>query len=430
MFDDYRGAQRDPQEQLDWVYQLMKEMSVQTDPQQMVRAYGKRLAGYMKVDGSLSLSRRELSYPEYRITRFSGWQQTVNPWKQRDRLPLLSGGILADLIYGDEPKIIDDLQLAADDPAAPYLRDQRSLMVIPMLDGGVALNMVIVTRSAPSAFRITDLPNHFWLTNLFGRATSNLVLKEQVATAYEALDRENRLVGEIQRSLLPREMPTIEGLQLAATYQTSQRAGGDYYDFFPLPDGKWGILIADVSGHGPSAAVVMAITHSIAHLYPNQSSDPADLLSFVNRHLCDHYMEGIEAFVTAFYGIYDPVTRELTYSSAGHNPPILRLHGSSEFVELSEAASYPLGVDAQLSYESAVRKLETGDCLVLYTDGITDAEAKDGSMFGTCRLTALIEQGLDDDPPSLIDRIVAAVDNFSDHQPPTDDRTLVVARVS
>ena len=89
-----------------------------------------------------------------------------------------------------------------------------------------------------------------WLSNLFGRATSNLVLSEELQQANQALDREMKAVGDIQRSLLPARLPRIPTLDLATHYQPSQRAGGDYYDFFPLPSGKWGIFIADVSGHG------------------------------------------------------------------------------------------------------------------------------------------------------------------------------------
>ncbi len=110
------------------------------------------------------------------------------------------------------------------------------------------------------------------MSNLFGRATHNLVLSDQLKVAYEAVDYEMKVVADIQRSLLPMQMPSIPTLSLAAHYQTSHRAGGDYYDFFPLPDGKWGILIADVSGHGTPAAVLMAVTHSLAHTLPR----PAD----------------------------------------------------------------------------------------------------------------------------------------------------------
>ncbi len=122
------------------------------------------------------------------------------------------------------------------------------------------------------------------------------------------------MVADIQRSLLPQVLPTIPTLELAAYYRTSRWAGGDYYDFFPLPDGRWGILIADVSGHGTPAAVMMAITHSLAHSLPGPADPPAALLGHVNRQLSHRYTAANEVFVTAFYGVYDPV--------AAHTRPI------------------------------------------------------------------------------------------------------------
>ena len=147
-------------------------------------------------------------------------------------------------------------------------------MAIPMFDQGVALNMVILLRKEPAAFPKEELPELVWLSNLFGRATSNLVLSDELQRANQALDREMKAVGEIQRSLLPARLPKIPTLDLATYYQPSQRAGGDYYDFFPLPSGKWGIFIADVSGHGTPAAVLMAVTHCIAHTHPGPPSRP------------------------------------------------------------------------------------------------------------------------------------------------------------
>src|SRR5947207_1513638 len=133
---------------------------------------------------------------------------------------------------------------------------------------------------------------HVWMSNLFGRATHSLVLSDQVKQAYEQVDRELRAVADIQRSLLPSELPRIAGLDLASHYQTSTRSGGDYYDFFELPEGKWGILIADVSGHGTPAAVIMAVTHSIAHMLSEPPMPPSTLMHFVNRHLTARYTNG------------------------------------------------------------------------------------------------------------------------------------------
>src|SRR4029079_9044984 len=116
---------------------------------------------------------------------------------------------------------------------------------------------------------------HTWMANLFGRATHNLVLRQEVSKAYDSVEKELQVVADIQRSLLPQELPKIPSLQLATHYQTSQRAGGDYYDFFPLDNGKWGILIAAVSGHGTPAAVLMAVTHSIAHTHHGEPDPPS-----------------------------------------------------------------------------------------------------------------------------------------------------------
>ncbi len=144
-------------------------------------------------------------------------------------------------------------------------------MAIPHFDGGQALNMVISTSSRPAAFDREKFPETVWMSNLFGRATQNLLLNTRLKEAYGRIDRELKTIAEIQRSLLPGSTPEIPTLGLSAYYRTSTHAGGDYYDFFDLGEGRWGILIADVSGHGTPSAVVMAITHAIAICPPRRS---------------------------------------------------------------------------------------------------------------------------------------------------------------
>ncbi len=420
----------DGQPRLDEVYELMREVSLQTEPQEMVRAYARRMDKLFPVDRRISISRRGLSEPTYRVTRNSQWKEEINPWKQRDELPLHSGGLFADLLYSDQPHLIDDLQVGEDDPAAAYLVGQRSLMAIPMLDQGVAMNMVIVTREAPAAFDHDRFPDNVWLTNLFGRATHNLVLSEQLREAYEIVDRELKLVATIQRALLPKQMPDIEGMELAAYYRTSHRAGGDYYDFFPLPDGKWGILIADVSGHGTPAAVVMAITHTIAHMFPGMSKPAGELLTFVNHHLSSRYTDdGVEAFVTAFYAIFDPQTQTLEYSSAGHNPPRLVRCGTSEALSLNKAANLPLGVMKDVQYTNETIQLQSGDRVVMYTDGLTEANDGKGKLYGTARLDQVIEHTCGQPSDDVIQSIISSVESFSHDSGPADDQTLLVAQV-
>jgi sigma-B regulation protein RsbU (phosphoserine phosphatase) len=410
------------------IMEMMRETSRHTDPQAMVGAYSRRIARMFPIERFVALSRRDLQPPQYRITRYSGWKETINPWKQKHRLPVLQGGLLGELLYDGEPRIIDDLRLADDDPSAEYLAGQRSLMAIPHLENGMTLNMTVSTRSTPGAFDKNQFPDFVWTSILFGRSTHSLVLSDQLREAYEVVDRELQLVGDIQRSLLPAALPDVPTLKLAAHYQTSRRAGGDYYDFFPLPDGRWGILIADVSGHGTPAAVMMAVTHSIAHMYPGTSAPPSDMLNFVSRHLTRLYMQSVGSFVTAFYCIYDPHTRELAYSSAGHNPPRLKRCAAGAIEALDAARMYPLGVLPEVTYENAAVQLHPGDQIVFYTDGIIEATDAADRMFGLERLDAVLHK-CRNDADEIVGAILEAVDTFTAGQPVTDDRTVVVAKV-
>ena len=233
--------------------------------------------------------------------------------------------------------------------------------------------MVILLDREPSAFDPETFPEWVWISSLFGRLTHNLVLRDELKHAYEIVEREMRVVADIQRSLLPQELPAIPGLELGAYYQTSRWAGGDYYDFFPLPDGRWGILIADVSGHGTPAAVMMAITHSLAHGLPGPPEPPGVLLGHVNRQLCHRYSAGNEGFVTAFYGIFDPSALTLSYACAGHNPPRLKRCGETAVASLDEIGGPPLGLFDATEYDQTTVTLQADDTLAFYTDGITEA---------------------------------------------------------
>lgn len=416
------------QERLQAIVETMREMSRQTDPQEMVSLYVRRMQELLPVDRRLSLSRRGLRAPQFRVTRYSGWEEDINPWAEGQRLPMLSGGLLSTLIYGDQPVIIPEIEIDPEDPAAEYLSGQRSLMAIPLFDQGTALNMVVLTRAEPDAFREEELPERVWMANLFGRAAQTLVLADQLNAAYREVDRELEVVADIQRSLLPAELPQVPTLRLAAHYETSRRAGGDYYDFFPLTHGRWGILIADVSGHGTPSAVVMAITHCIAHLHSDDDHAPAQLLRYLNRHLSSRYTNQSGHFVTAFYGIYDPATHQLRYASAGHNPPRLRHCGRWEVEALDGANAFPMGFMPDVEYREATITLQAGDRLVLYTDGITEAANAHGELFGVARLDHVVAD-CRDDAPAALRKLLQAVNGFTGGQVLGDDRTLIIIDV-
>jgi sigma-B regulation protein RsbU (phosphoserine phosphatase) len=413
---------------LDYITQTMRELSSETDPNAMVAHYGERVARLVPRDRVISLSRRDLPHPQYRITRYNLWKESINPWKDKNRLPIYSGGVLANLIYGDEPTIINDLQLDANEPAAEYLQGQRSLAAIPLFDKGTSLNMVVFTRQQPNAVDPQQFPELVWMSNLFGRATHNLVLSHELDDAYQAVDRELKSVAQLQRFLLPKELPKIKTMDLAAHYETSRRAGGDYYDFFPLPDNRWGIIIADVSGHGTPAAVMMAITHAIAHAHPGPVAPAGEMLNYINRRLAERYTNQAALFVTAFYGIYDDNDRTLRYAIAGHNPPRVKKCDTGETTSLDGEHGLPLGIERNETYTEMTRTLTPGDQIIFYTDGITEAANPHGELFGLKRLDNAITW-CRDDAKDTIESVLHAVKSFTHDTPADDDRTLLAAKI-
>ena len=420
---------QDWREQLAFVVATMREMSSHTNPQQMSRAYAARIRQVLPIDGFLSLSRRELAAPEFRITRSSKWTEEVNPWKQRDRLPLLKGGVLAQLIYGDVPRLFEDFHVPADDPAFEYLDGYRSVAAIPMYDGGASLNMIVQMRREPNAFSPEVFPQMVWMSNLYGRATHNLVLSEQLREAYEAVDYDLRVVGDVQRSLLPMKPPAVPTLGIAAHYQTAKRAGGDYYDFFDLPDGRCGILIADVAGHGTPAAVLMAVMHALCHTCPVGIDRPGALLEYLNAQLYRLHTARSITFVTAFYGIYDPATRRLDYTSAGHCPPRLKRCTDGSLAQLDEAGGMPLGIAPQEKYPHTTIQLVPGDQLVLYTDGITEAHDAANEQFGLARLDRVLENCATE-ASDLLRSVLDDLEAFTGSRSSSGARTVLVLKVS
>lgn len=419
-------------EELEIIDRTMRTISSIRDPEKLVAAYWDGIGSLVPPTDYVALSRRDVEAPFYLITRSSRFKEDLNPWTQRERLPKLSGGLLGEIVYANRPFFIEDLpaRLRADDPAHYYLEGFSSLLALPQYDGGEGLNVTVMLSKPGSEIDPSIIPMMHWQAGLFGRGTTNLVLRNQLGDALTKLERELNIVGEIQRSLLPQDLPEIPGCEIAAHYRTSARAGGDYYDLFPLAEGRWGVFIADVSGHGTPAAVLMAITHALAHAQPGTHTPPAALLNYLNDTLARSYTrEG--TFVTAFYAVLDPAAGTLTYSNAGHNPP--RLVRGDRTISLNEDGALPLGILERQPYRQGSSRLEKGDLLVLYTDGITEAAAparSDGTQdrFGVDRLDRVLLECGRAGAEECITKVRSAVAVFSAGAPPLDDQTLIALR--
>jgi sigma-B regulation protein RsbU (phosphoserine phosphatase) len=172
----------------------------------------------------------------------------------------------------------------------------------------------------------------------------------------------------------------------------------------------------------------MAITHTIAHTYPGEPIPPSMLLNYVNKQLATRYTSRSDTFVTAFYGIYDPARKELTYASAGHNPPRVKRCQDGTLTILNGTRGLPLGIQSDQEYVETCQSLQTGDQIIFYTDGVTDVQNPVGELFGTERLDAALAN-CSLEASALLDSVLQSVEQFAAGHPADDDRTVIVARI-
>ena len=239
----------------------------------------------------------------------------------------------------------------------------------------------------------------------------------------ERMDRELQVARAIQQTFLPREMPGLHGWDLAMAWRPARQVGGDFYDFFDLPDGRLGLVIADVADKGIPAALFMALTRTLVRAAARLHASPAAALAYANALMTPDAHRGM--FVTAVYGVVTLATGQLVYANAGHLPPLIWRHATAR-VEEAARGEIALGVLDTVEYRDHVVNLAPGDCLILYTDGITDALSPTGEMFGLERVRALINATRCGSARSLLGAIDAAVLAFSANMPPADDLTMAV----
>jgi phosphoserine phosphatase RsbU/P len=229
----------------------------------------------------------------------------------------------------------------------------------------------------------------------------------------------------IQRALLPATLPSMSGVGLAARWEPALAFGGDCYDALKLTDTHLAISIADVCGKGLPAALLMSNLLASLRAFAASERAPRDVVTSVNRALCRQ--KDLRRFVTLFYALYDSSTRALTYTNAGHNPPLLlRRNGSCE--RLSSGGTVT-GIFDESKYDEGRVTLEPGDRLVLFTDGITEARSPGGDEFDDGGLLESLERCRHLDPQSMVDAIFHDVRAFADG-PLQDDATAVVAVIA
>lgn len=259
----------------------------------------------------------------------------------------------------------------------------------------------------------------------------------------ERLDRELEIGAEIQLRLLPRQCPNIPGVSLAARCQPANRVGGDYYDFIPtnhnqaIPNTNggsaatpWSLVIGDVMGKGVPAGLIMTMTRGMLRGEVLNEHPPAQILQQLNRVMYAD-LENSHRFVTLFYSEYDPQTRNLSYSNAAHNPPLL-WRAALQTIQRLDTLGMLIGLEADSQYEEAQVHLESGDTLIYYTDGFTDAVNQNGDRFDEEKLIRNFQWACQhcQGPQVILEYLFEQIQEFiGSANGNTDDMTLVVMQV-
>jgi sigma-B regulation protein RsbU (phosphoserine phosphatase) len=370
-----------------------------------------------------------IELPAHLLAKLNEDRQTVRSYVQLQSVPA-GKGALGDVLTSGRSLNLPDLH---DHPAftgVPAVPGKHiAALIAPLLYGTKTLGVLAVARDGGRApFTAHEFEIFKSVAEQSAFALGSAIVYQEVLEK-RRIEDELRRASEIQRILLPAQPPAAEGFTLAAAYQPAKVVSGDYYDFLPLGDNHLGIVIADVSGKGIPASLVMATCRSLVRVCAQASLSPSEVLRQVNRLLFCDIRE--DMFVSLAYCVINTATGEVTMARAGHDPPYLFRRGARGVEEL-KSPGLALGVDKGAVFDRATRdftfQMLSGDCLLLYTDGVTEALDSSGlTEFGADRLRAVFQTGAagNGNAESVLTMIQNALADFVAGAHPHDDITLI-----
>ncbi len=342
----------------------------------------------------------------------------VNPVPVDMRAPFDDQGVVGRVLAGGGPQSLHDQPGVCEGRKVA-----RSRLVVPLIGtGGRVRGALDLWSDLPGGYDDAALEAVEVYAMAVAVTIENARLIEEVHSR-RLLDSELQLAREVMEELLPHAVPSLDGFDVAGVHESSRAVGGDYYEFMPLPEDRWGVVIADVVGKGIAAALMAAATRaSMASLVGHELAVRA-VMRRVNRFFHQSVEEG--RYVTLCYMVLDVQAQRLLYVNAGHVPPLLiRADGG---VELFTEGGVPLGMFESPRYFEGHAAFEPGDVLVLYTDGIVEQTNAEDEEFGRARLIETIRQSVNAGATEMCSRVMQRVHRFGDGVQ-NDDRTLVVIK--
>jgi sigma-B regulation protein RsbU (phosphoserine phosphatase) len=345
--------------------------------------------------------------------------------------PVVAGeGIIGRVWQTGQPVLLNELSEA---PELAKLRETSfgtsAVMVTSLLYGKQNMGVLALANGAGSApFSQSDFVVFKSIAEQSAFALYNAIIYSE-ANEKKRLDHDLEIARDIQRILLPAEAPAVNGFEISGINVPARQVSGDYFDYIKVDEERLGIAIADVSGKGVPASLIMAICRSVLRSQAAQNPSPSDVLQKVNRQLYPDIKE--DMFISMAYLILDHARNGVTLSRAGHDAPLLYKRDSQTVTPLKPPGMV-VGIDSGSVFDRMTKDvavpLERNDCLVLYTDGVTEALDSEGSEFGIDRTIQSVRASADHGAQAIITRVIDDLRNFVGSQPQNDDITLIAIR--
>jgi len=344
---------------------------------------------------------------------------------------VISGeGVIGRAWQSGQPVCLNDLSQA---PELSKLRDTSlataSVMVAPLLYGKQKMGVLALANGPMGTpFTQSDFVVFKSISEQSAFALYNAIIYSE-ANEKKRLDHDLEIARDIQRILLPAEAPSINGFEISGLNVPARQVSGDYFDYIKIDDERLGVAIADVSGKGVPASLIMAICRSVLRSQATQNSSPSDVLRKVNRQLYPDIKE--DMFISMAYVILDHARNGVTLARAGHDAPLLYKR-ETQMVSPLKPPGLVLGIDSGSVFDRMANdfniSLERGDVLVLYTDGVTEALDAEGYEFGLERMIQSVRASAPEGASAMVTRVIEDVRNFAGSQPQNDDITLIAIR--
>ena len=320
------------------------------------------------------------------------------------------------------------LSLLPSDERLKVLRSYgaNSAFIAPLIYAGQNLGVLALARMGKSE---PFGPEHFNTFKALAEQSAFSLFDaflHNEAAEKKQIEKDLNIANEVQRILLPSEPPVVEGFEVAGTNIPARYVSGDYFDYIPLDADRCGVVIADVSGKGIPAALLMAMTRTALRLLATGDMPPADVIRTLNAHLYPDIRE--DMFISLAYVVMDRRSSELRLVRAGHDAPLV-YRAADKSVKRVNPPGMAVGIDSGGAFNRVTNDfslvLEPGDCLVLYTDGVTEAQDRNGDEFGLEAMIRSVQASASEGAAGIIQRVTSDVKAFIGDQPPHDDITLI-----